>query len=175
MLQPMRRDGLPAAELAFCLLSEPCWMMEESPAKVVPLPLSPRVPDRPAEEVRPVDARGLALTMLMVLAGVLTLQWARPLLGPILIGVLVSYSLEPVVKRLVGWRVPHALAATIAFAGTVAAPGLLPFPLSPQVMVLTARLPTAAQELRETLESRRSSERGPVAKVQQAAEELQKL
>jgi predicted PurR-regulated permease PerM len=149
--------------------------MEESHAKVVPLPLSLRVPDHSADEARPVDARGLALTVLMILASVLTIQWARPLLVPILIGVLASYSLDPVVKRLVVWRVPHVLAAPIVLIGAVAALGLLLYSLSHQIVAVTDQLPTAAQDFRKALQARRAGEPGPVAKVQQAAEELQKL
>jgi predicted PurR-regulated permease PerM len=150
--------------------------MEGSPANVVPLPLNPRVPDEPLEAAPPVDARGLALTVLMVLASVLALHWARALLVPILIGVLVSYSLDPVVKRLVLWRVPHPLAATLVFAGAVAVLGFLTYSLSHQVIALTDNLPTAAQEFREALQSRRGvGTSGPVAKIRMAAEELQKL
>ena len=149
--------------------------MEEIPTKVVPLPLSPCVSDPDTDAVRPVDARGIALTVLTVLAGVLTLQWARPLLVPLLIGVFFSYSLDPVVRRLTGWRIPQTLAATLVFVGAVAALGLLTYSLSQQVVALTDHLPTAAQELREALQARRAGEPGPVARVQQAAEELQKL
>jgi predicted PurR-regulated permease PerM len=168
-----RTVDLRSAERGLVLASKE--VMEESPEKVVPLPLTPRVPESPPEEVPPVDARGLPLTVVMVLAVVLTLQWARPLLVPILIGVLVSYSLDPVVKRLVVWRVPHPFAATIVFVSTVAGVGLLTYSLSHQVLALTDQLPAAAQQLRETLQSRRAGEPGPVAKVQKAAEELQKL
>src|ERR1700730_7167521 len=121
--QPISGPGLLFATKAE--LDGPTEMIEETPAKVVPLPLSPRVPDPDTDAVRPVDARGIALTVLTILAGVLTLQWARPLLVPLLIGVFFSYSLDPVVRRLTGWRIPQAVAATLVFVGAVAALGLL--------------------------------------------------
>ena len=125
--------------------------------------------------MKPVDARGFLLTTLTVVACVLALQWARPLLVPIIIGMLVSYSLDPLVKRLALWRVPQALAATLVFLVALVVLGALVFSLSQQAVALTDRLPDAAQELRQALQARLGGRSGPVANVQQAAEELQKL
>jgi predicted PurR-regulated permease PerM len=145
---------------------------------VIPMPPRP-APDaaaRPALALRrPVDVRGYALTTLMVLACVFTLQWARPLLVPILIGILISYALEPMVHRLVRWRVPHAAAAPLVFVGMLAALGALGYTLSHQLVAVADRLPSAAQELREAVQTRGQGAPGPVGKVQQAANELQKL
>jgi predicted PurR-regulated permease PerM len=122
-----------------------------------------------------VDARGVALTGLLVLAGLVTLQWARPLLVPILLAILISYALDPIVQRLVKWGAPLTLAAVLVFVGAVTATGMVAYSISYQVVVLTDRLPVAAQELREALQTRTTGAPGPVAKVQQAAEELQKI
>lgn len=128
-----------------------------------------------AEASGPVDVRGYALTALLVLASVFALQWARPLLVPILLGMLISYALEPIVHWLVRWRVPHAAAASLVFVGMLAAIGLLSYAVSFQLAVVADRLPSAAQELREALQSRSRGVPGPVGKVQEAAHELQKL
>jgi hypothetical protein len=45
----------------------------------------------------PLDIRSAALTVLAVIAIVLTLQYAQAMLIPIVMGVLLSYALEPVV------------------------------------------------------------------------------
>jgi predicted PurR-regulated permease PerM len=124
---------------------------------------------------RTVDVRGYALTVLMVIACVFALQWARPLLVPILIGILISYALEPMVHRLVRWRVPHAAAASLVFVGMLAVLGALGYALSFQLAAVADRLPSAAQELREALQTRGQGGPGPVGRVQQAANELQKL
>ena len=124
---------------------------------------------------RPLDVRGHALTVMMILATVFALQWARPLLVPILLGVLISYALEPMVNRLVCWRIPHGLAASVVFVGTLCGVGGLGYGLSHQLMAAADRLPSAATELREALQTRGQGAPGPVAKVQEAANELQKL
>lgn len=145
---------------------------------VIAMPSRP-APDAPARQPvvprRPVDVRAYALTTLMTLACVFALQWTRPLLVPILIGILISYALEPMVHALVRWRVPHVAAASLVFVGMLTAIGALSYAISHQLVTVADRLPSAAQELREWLQTREPGPPGPVGKVQQAANELQKL
>jgi len=140
------------------------------------------MPPRPAADASPpviarrlLGVRGYALTTLMVLAIVFALQWARPLLVPILLGMLISYALEPMVQGLVRWRMPHAAAASLVFVGMLAAIGLLSYAVSFQLAAVADRLPSAAQELRVALQTRGRGTPGPVGQVQAAANELQKL
>jgi predicted PurR-regulated permease PerM len=130
----------------------------------------PAVPPR-----RSIDVRGYALTVLMVLACVFALQWARPLLVPLLLGILISYALEPMVNRLGEWRVPRGLAAPLVFVTTIGAVAALGYPLSQQIAAAADRLPSAAHEVREAIQSYRHGAPGPVTRVQEAANELQKL
>jgi predicted PurR-regulated permease PerM len=147
---------------------------ERSPS-LIPMPRPPTVGPRPTVSRRSFDVRGPALTVLMVLAGVVAMQWARPLLVPIIFGILISYALEPMVRRLTDWRVPHVVAASVVFVGTVSIVGALGYALSHQLVAVADRLPSAALELREALQARGQGAPGPVAKVQEAANELQKL
>src|SRR6185436_1550633 len=80
---------------------------------VVPMPRTPSTTEVrvPGSTRRPTDVRGYALTVLMGLACIFALQWARPLLVPLVFGILISYALEPIVSRLVQWRIPRGLAA----------------------------------------------------------------
>src|SRR5689334_14531235 len=127
--------------------------MGHSTARIGPLPPEPhRAPDA-SRPLRRVQAGGVLLTVLTVLACVLALQWTRPLLVPIVIGVLISYSLDPLVKRLTSWHLPHALAVTLVFLGAVTVVGVLAYSLSQQVVAVTDRLPRAAQELREIVQT----------------------
>ena len=124
---------------------------------------------------RAVDVRGYALTGLLILASVVALQWARPLLVPILLGMLISYALDPMVQRLVQWRIPHGAAASLVFVGMLAGIGALSYAVSHQLVAVADSLPSAAQELRHVLQTRGAGAPGPVGKVQEAANELQKL
>ena len=55
-------------------------------------------------------ARSAALTVLAVLAVVLVLQYAQAMVIPIVLGVLVSYALEPAVTGLVRLHLPRRVA-----------------------------------------------------------------
>ena len=111
----------------------------------------------------------------MVLASVFALRWARPLLVPIRLGMLISYALEPMVQRLGHWRVPHSAAASLVFIGMLAMIGVLSYAISFQLAAVADRLPSAAQELREALQACGHGAPGPVGKVQEAAKELEKI
>ena len=157
-------------------------MVEESPDRrshVVPMPGLPETADeRPAGAAAvptAIDVRGYALTVLMILASMFALQWARPLLVPILLGILISYALEPIVQRFVQWGVPHGAAALIVFSGMVVGGIALGVAVSHQALAVADRLPSAAQELRAVIQRRSAGAPGPVARVQEAANELQKL
>jgi predicted PurR-regulated permease PerM len=92
-----------------------------------------------------------------------------------LIATLMSYALEPMVHRLVRWQVPRGLAASLVFIATLGGVAALAYGLSYQLAAAANRLPSAAQELREAVQTYRSGARGTVANVQAAATELQKL
>jgi predicted PurR-regulated permease PerM len=124
---------------------------------------------------RSVEVRGYALTVLMVLACLFGLQWARPLLVPVLLGILVSYVLEPLVARLVQWRVPRGLAAPVVFLTILAALTGFGWAVSFQLAAAADHLPLAAHEVREAIQTYRNGAPGPVAKVQEAANELRNI
>ena len=56
-----------------------------------------------------VDARGLALGVLAVLAAVFTLSWAQSFLVPLLLGIIVTYTLNPLVTWLEDMRIPRVI------------------------------------------------------------------
>jgi predicted PurR-regulated permease PerM len=61
---------------------------------------------------------------LRVLAGcavVLMLQFAAPVLLPVVLSVLLFYALDPIVDRMEQWRVPRALASVAVVLGLVGA------------------------------------------------------
>ena len=64
-------------------------------------------------EIRlPVDARGLALGILAALASVLALWWAQAFVVPLLLGIIISYTLNP----LVAWLERHQDPARCRYA-----------------------------------------------------------
>ncbi|MDP2785327.1 MAG: hypothetical protein Q8O38_12145 [Sulfurimicrobium sp.] len=55
----------------------------------------------------PVDARGLALGILAAVALVLALDWMQKLLVPLLLGIFLAYTLNPLVVWLERIRIPR--------------------------------------------------------------------
>jgi predicted PurR-regulated permease PerM len=122
----------------------------------------------------PVDVRSLSLAMLAVLATIFALQWAKPILVPILLGVMFSYALTPVIDRLQRWRVPRALGASVVLAAILVLLGWGAWALSDDASALIATLPQVAQKVRHGLEGQRQKAGGSaIEKMQQAANELE--
>jgi predicted PurR-regulated permease PerM len=137
-------------------------------------------PEKPAEERPPepvarvpVDIRSASLTVLAVLAIVLVLQYAQSMLIPIILGVLISYALEPPVVGLTRLRIPRPIAAAIVLIAIVGSGGRLVYGLRSQAAAIVEQLPQAARRLRQTLESGQPHT-SAIQQVQKAANELEK-
>lgn len=122
----------------------------------------------------PTDVRSVALTVIAVVLVVLALQYAQAMLIPIVLGVLISYALDPVVEWLARARLPRPLAAALVLGALVAGSGWMLYQMSYQVAAIVDQLPDAARKLRRQLENSRPTQSGTMGKVQQAADELEK-
>ncbi|RPJ76705.1 MAG: AI-2E family transporter, partial [Acidobacteria bacterium] len=96
----------------------------------------------------PLDVRNLALTVIAVILVLAGLRFAQPVLVPIAFGILISYTLDPVVTTLVRWRVPRVLAATLVLTLSLGALGWVGWGLSDDVLSVAEKLPKATQMLR---------------------------
>ncbi len=74
----------------------------------------------------PVDVRSVSLGVLAVLAGVFTLKWASAVFIPLLLGLMLSYSLTPIVNRLKRFRVPRAVGAAVLLFGILGGDRIAP-------------------------------------------------
>ena len=122
----------------------------------------------------PVQSRNAALTLIAVIAAVLALQYAQSVIIPVVLGVLISYALEPLVSRLTRWRVPRGLAAALVLVALTASIGGLLYGLRFQAQAIVEQLPQAARRLRQTIENDRPTTGSAIQQVQKAATELEK-
>jgi len=120
----------------------------------------------------PVDVRSAALTVVAVLGAMLMAQYAQAVLVPIVIGILISYSLAPLVTGLERLRVPRAIGAGVAVLLLVGTVGTGVYTLSDQAMQIVSDVPEAAARVRERMRLHRRSAEGPFQKVQRAASEI---
>jgi predicted PurR-regulated permease PerM len=123
----------------------------------------------------PVDGRTVALTVLAVFAATVLLHYAEAMVIPIVLALLISYALDPAVRRLTRWRVPRALAAAVVVLLMAGAVGWLMYGLRGQAVGLVQQLPEGARRLRRVLEDgQRTTTSTAIQEVQKAANELER-
>ena len=148
---------------------------ESHPPRSAPRPESPapEAPSAAAEPLSPspINIRSLSLAVLAVLASLAAMQWARAVLIPIALGVMLSYALAPIVNAAGRWRVPRAVSAGLLLGAIVAAMGWGVWSLSDQFDALLDKLPRMTQTVRHLVLERD----GPSAfdKVQRVAAEIE--
>jgi predicted PurR-regulated permease PerM len=135
-------------------------------------PLDDPAADTPAPRL-PVDVRSLSMVVLALIAGVAALHWAKELLVPLLLGVLLAYALSPLAERLVRWRVPRGVAAGLLVLTLVGTVGFTVYSLSDDATAMIESLPDVAQKLRRAVQAKRGEPEGPIEKVQKAATEIE--
>jgi predicted PurR-regulated permease PerM len=134
---------------------------------------TPSGADVPATQTK-VDVRSAALTVLAVVATILVLQYAQSMIIPIVLGVLISYALEPVVAQMTRWHIPRALSAAVVLLALTGALGWLLYGLRFEARAIVDQLPGAARRLREIVENDRPTTAVAIEQVQKAATELEK-
>jgi len=122
----------------------------------------------------PVDIRSVALTVLAVIAVILLLQYAQAMVIPIVLGILISYALDPIVTAMVRWHLPRPIGAAVVLVVLVGAGGWLLYGLRTEATAIVEQLPHAARRLRQALENDRPTTATAIQQVQKAATELQK-
>ena len=105
-------------------------------------------------------------------AAVFLLQFTAAVLIPLVVSLLLFYALDPLVQRLVRWRVPRptaALLVMLAFVGGIGSGGWV---LWPQVEQVVADIPKGAAELRRELRQARGGDKSTLQRVQEAAKAI---
>jgi len=114
----------------------------------------------------------LALVVLAVIATIVALKWAAPLLIPLTAGMLIAYALRPLVEGLERIRIPRAASAMLVMAAVTAlivGAGAL---VKEDAIAALAELPQAARKLRLAAQENARAPNSPVGHVREAAAEL---
>jgi predicted PurR-regulated permease PerM len=122
----------------------------------------------------PMGVRSSALAMLAVIAGLFLLQYAQAMIIPVVLGILISYALEPPVDRLTRLRLPRPVAAGLVLITLTAATGALVYSLRTQASDIVQQLPDAARRLRRIVNDGKPATPSAIEQVQKAASELEK-
>jgi predicted PurR-regulated permease PerM len=116
----------------------------------------------------------MTLAVIAVLGSIVVLKYAQAMIIPIVLGILISYALEPLVLRLTQWRFPRPVAAALVLSVVLGVGGTLLYQLQYQAVDVVRQLPEAAQRLRRALERDTPAATSALAQVQKAATELGK-
>jgi predicted PurR-regulated permease PerM len=130
-------------------------------------------PEMPALQTA-IDVRNVALTVLAVLAVIFTLQYAQAVIIPVVLGILISYALDPIVSWLTRWHIPRALAAGVVLIVLTTGGATLLYGLRTQASAIVEQLPEGAKRLRRLIETDQPTTSSAIQQVQQAATELEK-
>jgi predicted PurR-regulated permease PerM len=120
----------------------------------------------------PVDVRSVSLAVLALIASLFAMQWAKEILIPILLGVMLSYALTPVVDRFERWKIPRAAGAAVLLAAIGGAIAWGAWSLSDQADTLVETLPQVAEKIRQMTQDQHGTV-STIEKVQLAATEIE--
>ena len=121
----------------------------------------------------PVEARGLAIGILASLATVFALSWAQAFLVPLLLGIVIAYTLNPLVAWLERVKIPRNAGTAVVMAGVIAAVALCTYSLRGQMQTIIEQLPEAATKFSSALARVRKSQNDTLQKIQSAATEVE--
>jgi predicted PurR-regulated permease PerM len=129
--------------------------------------------DSPAP-IAPDSVRNLSLVILAVLASVFFLSWAQDFVVPLLLGVVMSYTLTPLVAGLERLRIPRLVAVVIVMAGVTGAMGLGVYSLRGQAQAIIDQVPEAASKFVARLSRMQVSQIDNLQTLQDAATKVEK-
>jgi predicted PurR-regulated permease PerM len=91
----------------------------------------------------PVDARGAALCILALVGLIFALAGAQKFLIPLIVGILIAYTLNPLVVSLARIRVPRVAGTIVVLLAVIGALGFCGYSLRGQVQTIIEQLPEA--------------------------------
>lgn len=121
-----------------------------------------------------VEERGLALRIIATVALIYALDWAQSLVISLLLGILLSYTLTPLVEWMGKIRIPRAVGATFVMAMVIGGILFGAYSLSGQIQSIITQMPEAASKLSAGVLRLQKGPLGNIQKVQKAATTVEK-
>jgi predicted PurR-regulated permease PerM len=111
--------------------------------------------------------------IIAIVLGITALRLAQDFVVPLVLGLLIAYTLDPIVRTLQRSGLPRWLAAVAIVAGLVVTLGALAYALGNTVTSAINQLPAATGRLREELRSMGGQEGGAISAIGRAADDLE--
>ncbi len=122
-----------------------------------------------------VRAGGVALTILATIAFVFALQWAKDFFIPLVLGILLSYTLNPVVVWLERMKIPRVLGTSLVMVGLIGFSGAIVTSLYVEAQTMMDEVPFAAYKLSSAYKRMDNGELSTLDKLRTAADTLTKV
>jgi len=123
------------------------------------------------------NVRNLCLRILTVLALVFALRWAQSFLIPLLFGVFIAYTLNPLVAWLEQIRIPRLIGTCVVMTTLLLGLGQAGYSLRGEFQSIVERLPAAAHQLSRAMVSiqakTQDGQASTIQKMQAAANEIE--
>ena len=152
------------------MIKAPAKMPDSAAAGSVGDTTSPS-PDA-ARVVVPLTAIEIAVIVLAVIAVIAAARVAMTFLVPVVAGILLSYTLRPLVSLIERMRVPRMVAATLVVAVLAGSVSASMYGIRDELNDALAKLPVAARKLRLAATEAARGSPGPMGNVKAAAAEL---
>ena len=121
-----------------------------------------------------VDARGLSLAILATVALAFALQWAQAFLVPLVFGILIAYTLNPLIVWLEGIRLPRLPAVVLVMVIVLGGAAAAVNSLRVEFQAIVEQLPVATQKLSKALIKIRGGKNDTLERMQAAASEIER-
>jgi len=143
--------------------------MQAGSVEACPPVESASLPD-PAHLTDPVsiDVRGLALAIVTTVVVVYALQWAEKFFIPLLLGIIIAYTLNPLVVWLERMRIPRVVGTSLVMLAVLGGSAFVTISLRGQIQTILDQLPVAAGKLSIALRSMREGQPNTMQNVQAA-------
>ena len=119
-----------------------------------------------------VNAHGLALGIIASVALVFALQWAQRFFIPLLFGIFIAYTLNPLVVWLERLRVARVVGAALVLVVILVAAGAVIPTLQGQFQTIVEELPAATHKISSLLAKTVNGRSGTLQQMQAAATEI---
>lgn len=122
----------------------------------------------------PVNARGVALTILASVAFVFALSAANKFFIPLVFGIFIAYSLNPLVVRLERLRIPRVVGTLVVITAILTSAIWTANNLRDEFNSILISLPTATQKLSRSIKQLQRDQTSTIQQMQVAANEIEK-
>jgi predicted PurR-regulated permease PerM len=114
------------------------------------------------------------LILLAVFAAIYVLDWAQPVLIPLVLGLIVSYALAPIVDRLERRAIPRSVSAAVLLLALVGGVGAAAISLQDEAVRMIGTLPEAVEKFQEAVRKEWGRSGKAMEQVEQAAQQLER-